>query len=321
MMIKETQAISTESLISSTSQHFLAELGQKVFDCVHYASVGIFDKHGDPRVANYPLMRTPWPVIALTILYYWFVRSFGPSLMKNRKPFQILPIVRCYSLAMTLWNGFGFYIAMSIMNNGLDCLGCQPVDPFDRSEKKLTQIYYGYMFLTSRLVEFADTIFFTLRKKDNQVSSFHVFHHSSVPTTVWFFIKFAPGGNSGIFPLINTAIHTVMYTYYLLATYPAAKPYLFWKKYLTLAQIIQFFIIISVCAQPLFIPGCQFPRVLLLVTIGFSIVFIGLFVDFYIKSYKPTTTTTNITKISKNINNNNISSHQDKNNNVKCKTN
>lgn len=259
---------------------------QNLYQGLHFATVGVFDKYGDPRVANYPLMRTPWPTIMLTLIYYSFVRSIGPRLMRDRKPYQILSIVRVYSLAMAIWNGFGFHMAYQLLDGGRDCLGCQPVDPFDRSEKKLASIYYGHMFFTSRLVEFADTIFFVLRKKDNQVSSFHVFHHSSVPTAVWFFLKFAPGGNSGIFPFVNTLIHTVMYTYYSLATFPAAKPYLGWKKYLTQAQIIQFLIIISVCVQPLFIPGCNYPRILLLVTIAFSFIFIYLFVDFYLKSYR-----------------------------------
>lgn len=280
------------------NQQMASEFGNTLYDSLHYATVGIFDKYGDPRVAGYPLVRTPWPVITLTALYYWFVRIQGPRLMRDRKPYQILPLVRVYSLAMCLWNGFGFIMALKIMNYGLDCLGCRPVDPFDRSEKNLAQVYYGYMFFTSRLVEFADTIFFTLRKKENQISSFHVFHHSSVPTTVWFFLKFAPGGNSGLFPLVNTLIHTVMYCYYFLATYPSAKPYLGWKKYLTMAQMVQFVIIIAACSQPLFIPGCQFPRVLLLVTIAFSFVFIWLFLDFYLKSYNRQTSSLATNQIS-----------------------
>lgn len=250
-----------------------------------YYTVNLFEEHGDPRVSGYPLMRTPWPTVFITLIYYWFVRSIGPRLMRDRKPYQILPLIRVYNFAMAVWNCFGFVVACQLLNFGRETMGCRPVDPFKRDDQTMGQIYYGYMFFVSRLVEFADTIFFVLRKKDNQVSSFHVFHHSSVPTTTWFFLKFAPGGNSGIFPFVNTLIHTVMYTYYFLATFESMKPYLGWKKYLTQMQIVQFLIIIGVCAQPLFIPGCNFPRVLLLTTIGFSLTFICLFVDFYLKSY------------------------------------
>lgn len=257
----------------------------QIYDTAHYYTVGIFEKYGDPRVSNYHLMRTPWPTIFATMLYYWFVRSIGPKMMRDKKAYEILPLIRVYNLLMAAWNGFGFYIGCQLVNYGLDTMGCRPVDPYQRDEKTLNQIYYGWMFFTSRLVEFADTIFFVLRKKDSQMTSFHVFHHSSVPTTTWFFLKFAPGGNSGIFPFINTLVHTIMYTYYFLATYPSMRPYLGWKKYLTQMQIVQFLIIIACCLQPLFIPGCKFPRALSLIMVAFSFVFIYLFVDFYLKSY------------------------------------
>lgn len=255
------------------------------YDIAHYYTVGIFDKYGDPRVSNYFLMKTPWPTIFLTIVYYWFVRSVGPKMMRDKKAHEILPLIRIYNLLMAFWNGWGFFTGCQLVNYGLDLVGCRPVDPNQRDENTLALIYYGYMFFTSRLVEFADTVFFILRKKESQATSFHVFHHSSVPTATWFFLKFAPGGNSGIFPFINIAVHTIMYTYYFLATFPSMKPYLGWKKYLTQMQIIQFFIIIAGCIQPLFIPGCKFPRALLVIMVLFSFVFIYLFVDFYLRSY------------------------------------
>lgn len=264
-----------------------------LYDTGHFYTVGVFEKYGDPRVSNYHLMRTPWPTMFATLLYYWFVRSVGPKMMRHRKPAQILPLVRVYNLMMAAWNGFGFLIGCQLVNYGLDTLGCRPIDPYQRDEKSLTQIYYGWMFFTSRLVEFADTIFFVLRKKDSQLTSFHVFHHSCVPTVTWFFLKFAPGGNSAIFPFINTAIHTIMYSYYLLATFPRMRPYLGWKKYLTQMQIVQFLIIIACCLQPLFIPGCQFPRALSVIMVAFSFVFIYLFVDFYSKCYNNNNTKKN----------------------------
>lgn len=270
-------ATSSASLATST---FI-----QLYDTAHYYTVDVFEKHGDPRVSNYHLMRTPWPTMFATLLYYWFVRSIGPRMMRDKKPYELLPLIRVYNLLMAAWNGFGFYVGCQLVNYGLETIGCRPVDPYQRDEKTLNQIYYGYMFFTSRLVEFADTVFFVLRKKNSQMTSFHVFHHSSVPTATWFFLKFAPGGNSGIFPFINTLIHTIMYSYYFLATFGSMKPYLGWKKYLTQMQIVQFFIIIACCLQPLVIPGCKFPRALLLIMVAFSFVFIYLFVDFYLKSY------------------------------------
>lgn len=36
-------------------------------------------------------------------------------------------------------------------------------------------------------------IFFVLRKKNNQITFLHVYHHAIMPFTWWFGVKFAPG--------------------------------------------------------------------------------------------------------------------------------
>jgi len=49
---------------------------------------------------------------------------------------------------------------------------------------------------------------------------------------------------------LNTFVHTVMYGYYLLAAMgPWIRPYLWWKKYLTKIQLIQFVAIFIHAAQ------------------------------------------------------------------------
>ncbi|NXU62659.1 ELOV7 protein, partial [Horornis vulcanius] len=57
-------------------------------------------------------------------------------------------------------------------------------------------------------------IFFVLRKKNNQVTFLHVFHHSIMPWTWWFGVKFAAGGLGTFHALLNCIVHVVMYTYY-----------------------------------------------------------------------------------------------------------
>lgn len=254
-------------------------------DTLRYYSSDFFDQYGDPRVSGYPLMKTPWLVVTCCIAYLWFVKIIGPSIMRDRKAYELFSFIRVYNLLMVLWNGFGFYMACKLLNYGLDTFGCKPIDTTAKDETSMRIILYGYIFLLSRLVEFTDTICFVLRKKNRQISGFHVFHHFSVPIAVWFYVKFAPGGNSAIFPFLNSFIHTVMYSYYFLATYKSARPYLGWKKYLTQFQIVQFIIMILHSTQPLFIPGCKFPRTFLYINIFFSIVFIYLFTKFYIENY------------------------------------
>lgn len=250
-----------------------------------YYYTDFFDEYGDPRVEGMFMMRTPWPVIAMSLLYLLFVTVIGPRFMSNRKPYVLFHFIRVYNLLMVLYNLASFIMANYLLDFGRACFGCQPIDTSKRDWQSMMIVRYGQVFLLSRLVEFIDTICFVLRKKSRQISGFHVFHHFSVPIAVWFFVKFAPGGNSAVFPFLNTAIHTVMYLYYFLATFEAAKPYLFWKKFLTQFQIIQFIIMIIHSTQPLFVQDCKFPRVFLYINIFFSLVFIYLFTKFYIDNY------------------------------------
>lgn len=99
-------------------------------------------------------------------------------------------------------------------------------------------------------------VFFVLRKKNSHISTLHVIHHGVMPMSVWFGVKFTPGkislfcrdwlfnwsvlgGHSTFFGFLNTFVHIVMYTYYLLAAFgPHMQKYLWWKKYLTTLQMV-----------------------------------------------------------------------------------
>jgi len=261
-------------------------LQEAALNGLEYGYHGFWDQHGDPRVKSYPLLGGgPWPVIGICLTYLYIVKVLGPRIMADRKAFDLKNPIRVYNLFMVLLNLYGVIQACRLLNYGLDIWGCRPINYSSTDRKSLDVIKIGYIFWISRFIEFFDTICFTLRKKYNQVSTFHVFHHFSVPIAVWFFLKFAPGGNSAIFPFLNSIIHTVMYSYYFLATFPSMQAGLWWKKYLTLAQIVQFFIMIVHSAQPLFIPSCQFPKIFLLTNIIFSFIFIYLFTNFYLNAY------------------------------------
>lgn len=95
------------------------------------------------------------------------------------------------------------------------------------------------------------------------------------------------GGHSTFFGLLNTFVHIWMYLYYFLAALgPWIQPYLWWKKYLTSMQIIQFVLVAIHELQLLFI-DCDLPKSLA-IWIGFhAILFFFLFRDFYNKSYGP----------------------------------
>ena len=64
-----------------------------------------------------------------------------------------------------------------------------------------------WWFYFSKCVEMMDTIFFILRKKNNQVSFLHVYHHATMFPIWWIGVKWVAGGQCE-YPLKHTHTHT-----------------------------------------------------------------------------------------------------------------
>lgn len=93
------------------------------------------------------------------------------------------------------------------------------------------------------------------------------------------------GGHSTFFGLLNTFVHIIMYTYYLLAALgPEIQKYLWWKKYLTTLQMIQFLGIMIHAFQLLFI-DCDYPKAFVWFIGMHAVMFFFLFKEFYKQSY------------------------------------
>ena len=61
-------------------------------------------------------------------------------------------------------------------------------------------------------LEFADTFFFALRKKKEQITSLHVIHHAEMGPLMWAYQFASPGNlNNAFGPCINALVHTIMY--------------------------------------------------------------------------------------------------------------
>lgn len=158
----------------------------------------------------------------------------------------------------------------------------------DKSAKALEHIRICHVFLYSRILELIDTFWICLRKKNRQITFLHVFHHSFVLLMTWFYFKLAPGGSSAMFPIVNGMVHTIMYTYYILSTFKSVKPYLWWKKYVTTIQLIQFIILGIHFSIAALTPNCGYPRILSLTGLIIAGMFFTLFIAFYKETYTHT---------------------------------
>lgn len=257
-------------------------LSQKMNDTMEFYtwSLTIADK----RVENWPLMQTPLPTLAISTLYLLVV-WLGPVWMKNREPFQLRYLLIIYNFGMVILNFFIFKeLFLGARAAGYSYI-CQTVDYSDNEhEVRIASALWWYY--VSKGVEYFDTVFFILRKKFNQISFLHVYHHCTMFTLWWIGIKWVAGGQSFFGAHMNASIHVVMYLYYgLTSCGPHIQKYLWWKRYLTILQLIQFHVTIGHTALSLYI-DCPFPKWMHWALIVYAVTFIVLFVNFYYRTYR-----------------------------------
>ena len=87
---------------------------------------------------------------------------------------------------------------------------------------------------------------------------------------------------------LNCLVHVFMYSYYFLAALgPQMQPYLWWKRYLTTGQMVQFCcIFVKSSVVVLGIVDCAYPWQFSLISMGLVTGFFGLFFEFYVQEYR-----------------------------------
>eukprot|EP00499_Haloplacidia_sp_CaronLabIsolate_P008840 CAMPEP_0196782822 /NCGR_PEP_ID=MMETSP1104-20130614/12111_1 /TAXON_ID=33652 /ORGANISM="Cafeteria sp., Strain Caron Lab Isolate" /LENGTH=267 /DNA_ID=CAMNT_0042153067 /DNA_START=21 /DNA_END=824 /DNA_ORIENTATION=+ len=134
----------------------------------------------------------------------------------------------------------------------------------------------------SKYLDFFDTLFMLLRKKNNQVSFLHVYHHCTI-SVVWGFLLHIGHGNgtAGYGAWINSVIHVIMYSHYFVTSFGINNPL---KKYITMAQIVQFYSCVIHAVVVLLIESV-FPTPLAALQVAYHFSMIALFSNFFKSSY------------------------------------
>lgn len=238
----------------------------------------------DHRVKSWPLMGSPMTMLSIIAGYVYFVKVWGPNWMKGREPFQLKRVLVAYNVVMVLLSTFFFLYGGSYTYLGQYNWFCQAVD-YGTDENAMTVTRLGWWYLLLKLGEFLDTVFFVLTKKFSHISVLHVVHHSTVAWTVWMGVNFGAGGQNAFFPFINCFVHMVMYTYYCLAAMgPEVRKHLWWKRYLTQFQMVQFVVGFLHAAVPV-VYDCGFPPYFAYILMGEAVMLFFMFRNFYKKAY------------------------------------
>ncbi|XP_020293881.1 elongation of very long chain fatty acids protein AAEL008004-like [Pseudomyrmex gracilis] len=244
----------------------------------------------DPITREWALIETPFTIIFITSAYLYFIFYAGPSYMKNRQAFNLRTFMLFYDVFQILANAWlvhghisaGWFTEYTIKcnnNNG---------DPTSKTGFKLITISWWILIL--KLIDYIETCIFVLRKKQNQVSTLHVYHHVSNVFFVWYFVKYIVEPRITLVSLMNCFIHIIMYTYYFIAAWSITvqQKISVFKPYITKTQMMQFVAMICYGLQAFLDPECKGSKrtkQLVFIFLLNLLLFLYLFYDFYKKTY------------------------------------
>ncbi|KAJ2943577.1 hypothetical protein O0L34_g16686 [Tuta absoluta] len=233
-------------------------------------------------VDDWLFMGTPHLMLTIVGSYLFFVLKLGPQYMKNKPAYKLRRLLLLYNAFQVAYSFYIFYIGIEIiLEDGLLEKKCLIDD-----EKKKYRIVRGiYLYCLAKMSEFIDTILFVLRKKWNQISFLHVYHHFIMYMSAWVTLKYDPTYSIVFLGTLNSFVHVIMYGYYGLSAFPKLQKYLWWKKYITKLQLIQFVIVVIQVTANYYVTPCKASYVLLSIVWFHGFLFVYLFSDFYVKSY------------------------------------
>ncbi|XP_032590631.1 elongation of very long chain fatty acids protein 7 [Drosophila grimshawi] len=198
---------------------------------------------------NHPeIMATPWFMFAVLGIYLFAITKLLPEVMEFRKPFELKKLIIVHNIVQVV---SCIYVVHEILHitEGLIIYfwKCSILEQTPQRMKRHFSLAYFLFWL--KISELMETIIFVLRRKQNQVTKLHIFHHISTVTLIYMLINHnETNGCDALFPiLMNSFVHIIMYSYYLIAAVAdksivrALMPV---KKSITVMQMVQFTIML-----------------------------------------------------------------------------
>jgi elongation of very long chain fatty acids protein 1 len=135
-------------------------------------------------------MSSPTPLAVIFLTYFILVSKIGPRFMENRKPMKLTGFTRAYNLYQVIVCAYFIHWGSKKGVTLRETWQCLKINP--ESEYFSDICIHFWYFIIFRMSEFIETIVFVLRKKQNQVSVLHIYHHISTVVLLWLYLKFSP---------------------------------------------------------------------------------------------------------------------------------
>jgi hypothetical protein len=145
--------------------------------------------------------------------------------------------------------------------------------------------FFLFVHYLSKYLDFFDTFFIVTRKSDEQFSFLHLYHHATIGP-IWGLLLWLGHANGTIFfgAWLNSIVHALMYTHYLLASLKINNPF---KRHITQLQIMQFVLCVLHAMLCIALEAPDISR-LAYIQFFYQISLIVLFRRFYTKRYDAT---------------------------------
>lgn len=175
--------------------------------------VNFFVVNQDPRTKDWFLSGSFYPLATILASYLYFCLYAGPAWMKNRKPFELKNTLIVYNVVQVI---LSIYLVVEGLEGGWRKhynFTCQLVDYTDNPLAirvssiicalcmcilKLNLNHFQmasavWVYYMCKLIELLDTVFFVLRKKQNQITFLHLYHHTMMPFAAFIGTKYLAG--------------------------------------------------------------------------------------------------------------------------------
>ncbi|XP_033216772.1 elongation of very long chain fatty acids protein 4-like [Belonocnema kinseyi] len=144
----------------------------------------------------------------------------------------------------------------------------------------------SYVAAVLKIIDLIETGIFVLRKKNNQITTLHIYHHVTTVLVAVISSRYISTGMAVFVPILNCSVHVIMYTYYFLSNLdgPIKQMVLPLKRWITIIQMVQF-IILAIHVSISLLPSCPVPRLPGCLVLPNIFLNFALFYNFYKKAY------------------------------------
>ncbi|KAK5134763.1 hypothetical protein LTR08_006138 [Meristemomyces frigidus] len=230
---------------------------------------------------------------AVALTSYYVIVFGGRELMKGREPFKLNGLFKIHNFYLTMISGillalFLEQLIPTLTRHGVFYAICDYNGGW--TPQLVTLYYLNYL---TKYLELIDTLFLVLKKKP--LTFLHTYHHGATALLCYTQLL----GNTAVswVPItLNLTVHVVMYWYYFQS---ARGIRIWWKKYITMLQILQFVIDLGFVyfASYTYFTASYFPwlpsaglcageEFAAFAGMGILSSYLVLFIGFYVSTYK-----------------------------------